>query len=398
MTLAGLVFLLTGSSTAGAQSTPAVTGTFDLGELDVTFTDPGLATPVVDARIYYPSNGAGSGAPIAPGPWPVIAFGHGFFIGHLDYDNILHALATAGYIVITPDVQNGFTVNHEEFARELAACIDYLMAENLSTVSLFFQEVDSMSGVFGHSMGGGASALVPSVYPDIDAVSGLAAAETNPSAITALGSYSDPYQMISGSSDSTAPEIDHQIPMYEAAIGMKQWISILGGAHCKFTDESTVCDLVSSAGSVTREFQIEITVKYLVPFFDYALKADSNALTFICGDTIDADVAAGHLLNSTTVRCPEVPSDFRRGDVSDDGSVEISDAVNLLQHLFAGGSEPACADAADVDDGGTLGVADVIVLLSYLFVSGPPPSAPGSVSCGSDPTADGLLCVSAACP
>ncbi len=44
--------------------------------------------------------------------------------------------------------------------------------------------------------------------------------------------------------------------MYSAATGMKQWVSILGGAHCKFTDNSTICDLISAGGSVTRDFQI----------------------------------------------------------------------------------------------------------------------------------------------
>ena len=373
----------------------------DLGQLDVTFTNAGLANPSVAARVYYPSSSAGSGVPLASGSWPVIAFGHGFNLGYLDYNEILHAVATAGYIVISPDVQNGFSVDHEEFARELGACIDFFMAENQSAGSLFFQGVASSSGVFGHSMGGGASTLVPSVYPEIDAVSGLASAETIPSAIAALGSYSGPYQVISGSADNVAPESAHQIPMYSAATGMKQWISILGGAHCKFTDSSTICDLFSSPGSVTRDFQIDITIKYVIPFFDFALKSDLAALPFICGDAIEADIAAGNLLNTTTINCPVVGSPFRRGDCSADGQYNIADAIYSLSALFPGpGGPPAlsCEDACDCNDDGQLNVADPICILESLFVSQAPPPAAPHPACGTDPTETDALDCSAFAP
>ncbi|MGE3166502.1 MAG: hypothetical protein AB7O52_16500 [Planctomycetota bacterium] len=60
---------------------------------------------------------------------------------------------------------------------------------------------------------------------------------------------------------------------------------------------------------------------------------------------------------------------------------------------------PACADAADADDGGTLNIADAIWILNFLFASGPPPASPHPL-CGVDPTPDGLnSCVYAgACP
>jgi len=183
--------------------------------------------------------------------------------------------------------------------------------------------------------------------------------------------------------------------MYEAAVGMKQWVSIVGGAHCKFTDGSTLCDLVSAPGSITREFQKELTIRYVLPFFDHFLKSDGGALPFLCGAEIEADVAAGFVLNSTTISCP---GEFRRGDVSGDGAVALNDSVSLLEYLFMGGAEPGCADAADVDDGGTLEITDAVALLNYLFVLGPAPGAPGPVDCGVDPTVDGLPCLSAACP
>jgi dienelactone hydrolase len=293
-------FLLAFAGIANAQSSA---GSFAVGERDITFTDNGLQTPSVATHVWYPGTGSGTGVPVAAGTFPVIALGHGFNLNYLDYGQICSHLAAWGYIVISPNVQNGFNVSHLEFAKELGACLNFFQLEGANNASDFFQHVDTMTGVCGHSMGGGASCLVPGVYPQIDAVSGFAPAETNPSAIAALPAYSGPYQVISGSSDNTAPENTNQTPMYNAAAGIKQWVSITGGAHCKFTDGSTICDLVSSAGSVTRAAQINLTKRYVTAFFNYNLKGDANALTFLCGDSLQADVTAGKVSNQTTFVC-----------------------------------------------------------------------------------------------
>lgn len=283
-----------------------VTGSFLVGDRAVSFSNSALATPNVDAQLFYPATSAGTGTPVAAGQFPVIALGHGFNLNYLDYQQLCRHFASWGYLVISPDVQNGFNVAHAEFALELGACLDYVLAEGNASASPLFQHVIDKTGVIGHSMGGGASALVPAGYPGIDAVSGLAAAETNPSAIAALGAYSGPYQVISGSEDNTAPEATNQLPMYNAALGPKQYVSITGGAHCKFTDGTTVCDFVSSAGSVTRSFQIYMAKKYATAFFNYYLKNDADALPFLCGDSLAADVAAARITESHTVNCNAV--------------------------------------------------------------------------------------------
>ena len=80
---------------------------------------------------------------------------------------------------------------------------------------------------------------------------------------------------------------------------------------------------------------------------------------------------------------------FRRGDVTAEGGLDITDAVKILLSLFAGGVELPCPDAADVDDDGRLLVTDAVRLLGYLF-SGAEPLPPPAFSCGEDPTPDEL--------
>ena len=87
---------------------------------------------------------------------------------------------------------------------------------------------------------------------------------------------------------------------------------------------------------------------------------------------------------------------FRRGDSNVDGQVDLSDAVSTLSHLFAGGAEPGCLDAADADDSGVVDITDPIFLLGVLFLGQGALPAPG-LACGPDVTADGVDCTTTAC-
>jgi hypothetical protein len=82
---------------------------------------------------------------------------------------------------------------------------------------------------------------------------------------------------------------------------------------------------------------------------------------------------------------------FLRGDSNADGGVNLTDAVEALLFLFAGGGEPACMDAADADDGGSIEITDAVVLLRGLFQGGPALPEPYP-TCGADPSADRLGC------
>ena len=79
---------------------------------------------------------------------------------------------------------------------------------------------------------------------------------------------------------------------------------------------------------------------------------------------------------------------FRRGDADSNGSLELTDAVSLLNFLFTGGGRSACLDAADFDDDGEADISDAIASLNHQFLGGPPPAAPGAINCGGDPRAE----------
>ena len=82
---------------------------------------------------------------------------------------------------------------------------------------------------------------------------------------------------------------------------------------------------------------------------------------------------------------------FLRGDADGDGVHSLTDAIRILASLYFGRSS-SCWKANDVNDDGGVNVTDPIYLLQSLFTSGPAVPAP-SESCGADRSPDELSCV-----
>ncbi|NCF98997.1 MAG: hypothetical protein GWP39_05735 [Planctomycetia bacterium] len=67
---------------------------------------------------------------------------------------------------------------------------------------------------------------------------------------------------------------------------------------------------------------------------------------------------------------------FVRGDTNGSGSIDIADAVFLLDYLFAGGVSPSPEASGDANNDAGLDISDAIFLLTFLFDSGASPAAP----------------------
>jgi hypothetical protein len=84
---------------------------------------------------------------------------------------------------------------------------------------------------------------------------------------------------------------------------------------------------------------------------------------------------------------------FRRGDVNEDGTLDIADPVRGLAILFLGAPRPYCRDAADSNDDGQFDITDPIASLLSLFGGEGPLPAPGVDGwAGFDRSADDLVC------
>ncbi len=88
---------------------------------------------------------------------------------------------------------------------------------------------------------------------------------------------------------------------------------------------------------------------------------------------------------------PILTSPFRRGDASEDGEMDLTDVMVILDFLFREGSIFPCEKAADTNDDGTIDISDAISLIFDLFL-GTWIHAEPIGGCGWDPTPDNLRC------
>ncbi len=61
------------------------------------------------------------------------------------------------------------------------------------------------------------------------------------------------------------------------------------------------------------------------------------------------------------------------GDCNGDCLINISDAVYLIQYIFAGGDPPLPEQSCDVNCSGLVNISDAVFIISYIFGGGPEP-------------------------
>ena len=88
------------------------------------------------------------------------------------------------------------------------------------------------------------------------------------------------------------------------------------------------------------------------------------------------------VVNGMVASASTVPTaTFRRGDANCDGSLNVTDAIVVLSHMFTNGSDLCCEMSADTNGDNTLNLTDPVYFLNYLFRAGGQIAPPGE-DCG----------------
>jgi len=267
-----------------AAADPAQPGPFKAGTQTVTVTRGNGST--FQATLHYPATVEATNAPFdgSAAPYPAVTFGHGFLQPVSQYASTMKHLATHGFMVIAAQSEGGLFPSHPGLAADMRFCLDWLEGSSADPLSAFFGGVDSSAlGASGHSMGGGCAILATRDDPRIVALAPLAAADTNPSSISAVSQVSVPLRLIAGSQDTIVPPASSSVPMYDNADAPRQMQIIQGGFHCGFIDANSIfCD----SGSITRAQQLAITRRLLTEFFLLHLKGDQGEWTAVWGPAL----------------------------------------------------------------------------------------------------------------
>lgn len=259
-TVAAMVVVVPSTATAvPAGSNLSAPGPYSKAYVSQTISANGRS---FSADIRYPGATAGSGAAVAAGQFPVVAFGHGWLQSTSTYTNYMDQLASWGVIVIAPKTQTGLFPNHSSFADDLNAALAWAVAENGVSGSRFQAHVRTDKlGLSGHSMGGGAAVVAASRNTaNVDAVGTFQAAVTNsPSSTTQSALVTAPALWVAGSSDNTASVSSHQRPMYNAKAPSKQLRIVSGGGHSGGQNSSSASAQDTNELLLTRWFLFYLT-------------------------------------------------------------------------------------------------------------------------------------------
>ncbi|MGB6037990.1 MAG: T9SS type A sorting domain-containing protein, partial [Cryomorphaceae bacterium] len=152
--------------------------------------------------------------------------------------------------------------------------------------------------MMGHSMGGGATYLGAAESTEVTTTITFAAADTDPSAISAAANVSVPSLIIAAEEDCVTPVSSNQTPMFENIPSGEKTLAIIDNAsHCNFTDGSaSLCYLgeafpcIGSGPFIPREQQHERVVELLLPWLDQYLRANCSSGEFFLAVVQEGEV------------------------------------------------------------------------------------------------------------
>jgi predicted dienelactone hydrolase len=272
--------------------------TFEVGTAQYTFNDS-ERNRSIPAVIYYPSPTGGQNAPVANSQFgfPVISFGHGFVIEPEAYSWLGEELAAEGYIFVLPATEGQLlpAPDHLNFGRDILFCAKEIIRLSGLSGNPLSGKVLPRFALMGHSMGGGATYLGAAESDEVSTTITFAAAETNPSAISASANVAVPSLVFAAEEDCVTPVSSNQLPIYDnLPSAEKAFANIDNASHCNFTDGSaSLCYLgeaLPCLGSsfISIEQQHERVLSLLLPWLDQFLRADCSS-----GEAFTAELEAG---------------------------------------------------------------------------------------------------------
>jgi PKD repeat protein/predicted dienelactone hydrolase len=281
---------------AKASAHPGLPGPYEVVSMTVTTSNPDTNSDL-ETDLYYPS---GDGDTVDPdrAPYPALVFAQATLSSPSNYSGWGDHLASWGYIVAIPDLPSE---DEEVRASDVQHLVTYLEAENATSTSPFFHEIDvDRFGLIGHSLGGRSTMMVAGRDGRIKAAVALDPAgnplagwdyETEAPRITApLAVIGAPSQLCN------AYAVYNNVYPVVGSTHKAKYV-IAGGSHCDFidTDEQLQilgCSLICGQFS---EDRMELAERYTTAWFNYYLGYDTDYYTYLYGDEADADIGAGRI-------------------------------------------------------------------------------------------------------
>ncbi len=234
-----LLFLLLVFAGPSAAQPIEADGPFLVGRTDVVFDDDVFGQGTIRGRIYYPATAAGveTQPDASGGPFPLVAFQHGYLGRPRNYDDLCEHIASWGFVVASTGTETGLFPNQPQYARDTRSLLYYVEDQSDAPGSFNGMVDDGPWAASGHSMGGGVLALLIGIEPRVQTIIGLQSAFVNDARIDNLNAFTGRHFQIAGSVDGIVPP--SQVVRYfnEAdAASRNVYFEVIGMGHSGPTD------------------------------------------------------------------------------------------------------------------------------------------------------------------
>ncbi len=305
------------------QAGPYGVGTLTLDLEDKTRPTPdsdtlaGTNSRLLSTAVWYPTvptgapAGATPGAPQAQGgPWPLIAYAHGFFSFNVENEDLAILLASYGFVVAAPlfpltNIGTSGGPNAADVVNQpgdMKFVIDSMLASSADPSNLLYGMVDpARIGVMGVSLGGLTSVLTGFHATLRDPRVKAVAAAATPGCYLPADFFQIvdlPLLLLHGTRDWIIPYAANGPPLYAEAQAPKTFVSFQGGTHAgmaglakavleKTNSDQVGCDTLVDNTTATPEALATLSAQFGGKPHDVAL-AECPA---ICGAKADTEPA-----------------------------------------------------------------------------------------------------------
>jgi hypothetical protein len=250
-----------------------------VGKRSVSFSHPLSGNNTVSADVFYPALSAGQNAPpnIADGPYPLVAFLHGYFAPPSFYSDLTTHIASYGFVVVAVSTETGFFQNIQDLAHDSHALLHWADEQGANPASfLWNMPSDGPWSAVGHS--NGAAAIFYTLAWE-DRIEYIVSTEGNWFNIPTVGQFDGSFFSIGSSEDFLTPPNSNARRYYLEAHSAprRSYALILGGGH------NGSLDFPSSIHSLSHSEQNRLHRRMVTGFLRAEVQGEENLYTYLIG-------------------------------------------------------------------------------------------------------------------
>jgi dienelactone hydrolase len=256
---------------AHAAADLAEKGKLAVGVATVSVVDQTREGRTLPVEIWYPALKAERGAQPTGKRYPLILMAHGLCGSRLNYEYLTTHLASWGFVVAAPDFTGitdaacaamQVTATFDDLPQDLAFVCRVLHDTTGPLAEWASQVRGAPTGLVGHSLGGRAVVVAPTIEKSFTTVVGLApAVQAADAQLVADLTQHVAWMMMGGTADALVGFTSWTEPFFQGLLAPAFLVRVTDGTHDGFSDSDSRLTPEALA------FQQKAVERYATPFF-----------------------------------------------------------------------------------------------------------------------------------